>query len=200
MHPRFHNQNDLTKRLQSLLEKISDKPIPQFHLYSKTVFAGKPNKAQRISASAIHIECESNNLFELCELFHKLYSSTKNVLPRKFIPMNIPHLQNQSTYSNIIHQQHLYLENHQNITISKISSEDLQIKINQHDNKSIYSVLESSPNISWISLNSSDQDKMKWNLSTTSTNFIPACKLIKQLVLHNLPSSKANIPELSDTI
>ena len=111
MHPRFHNRDDLSKRFQSLLEKISDKPIPQFHLYSKTVFAGKPNKAQRISASAIHIECESNNLFELCELFHKLYSSTKNVLPRKFIPMNIPHLQNQSTYSNIIHQQHHDLRN-----------------------------------------------------------------------------------------
>ena len=201
LHPRFHNRVDLTKRLQSLLTKVHDKPVPQFQLYSKTVFTGKPTDSKRISALAIHIECESTNLFELREILHKLYSNKNNTkIPGKFIPINFPHLQNISAYTSIIQQQQNYLENHRNIQISGISNDDLNIIIN-HNNAtlSIRTLLESSPLILWLSPTSITNEQHKWNISTTSTKYIETCQLIRKHVLHTIPSSTATIPNVSDT-
>ena len=201
LHPRFHNRIDLTNRLQSLLKEVSEKPVPQFQLYSKTVLSGKPTNPNRISTHAIYIECESTHLFELRERLHKLYSTTNNKnIPGKFVPINFPHLQNLSAYTTIIEQQKNYLDNHRNIQLSGITTDDFHLETKDKDqNIPIREFLENSPLITWISPLSFDNNQLKWNISTTSSKYIEACQMIRNHVLNIIPSSTATIPNVMDS-
>jgi len=94
-HYYFHNRD----HIQDILEKAirNHLPVttfPDFRLYVKTVADGKPNSNTRISTKAIHIECETQHLTRLRDIFQSLYKKLKG-LPGTFVPSNLSHISDQ---------------------------------------------------------------------------------------------------------
>ena len=193
MNPRTHNRDNIVLRLRQAIQQISNKVIPEFHLYVKTISDSKPSDNNRISIPVIVIECESASLVTLRELLHSMYSSNKVDLPGKFIPMNFPHIQSASVYTQLIQQQKSYLETHRNITVTNITSDDLKRIVN-HDNAkmSILSAISQFNAITWISPDNSSSDTPKLNISTTETSYFDTCAFIKNTILSNVPKSTTN--------
>ena len=128
-HPRFHNRKDIHTKLSKTLTKINtDKQIPEFRLYVKTIVDNKQDN-QRVSAQVITIECESCNVHRLRELLHTAYSSISQSLPGKFIPTNYQHIESKEKYSSLIRLQSQYLQDHRNISISGVTLDDLDTKL-----------------------------------------------------------------------
>ena len=194
MNPRTHNRNNIAQRLRQAIQQISTKPLPKFHLYTKTISNSKPSDINRISVSVIVIECESSSLIALRELLHTVYASNNSDLPGKFIPMNFPHIQSAHEYTRIIKNQQEYLENHRNITVTNVTFDDLKKTINHNnDNITILSALKQSNTITWISPNQSSSDTHKLNISTTAASYLATFNTIKSIILSNIPKSSTNI-------
>ena len=192
MHPRFHNRDNITSLLRQELVALNDNNlVPNFRVYSKTLTNNKPSDKQRLVMQALHIECESSNLHALRELLHRLYSSSNPRIPGKFVPVNFQHIQSKNAFLALVLQQKQYLENHRNITIYGTSCTDLATEV-QYDNKnkSIKTILQESPAISWISPSPSSPDQ--WNISTTNVHYLNACQIVKTTILNNITNSSSN--------
>ena len=202
LHPRFHNRDNIKQQLQKLLiKKNSPTTVPSFRLYSKGLTNNKPLDPNRIVTQAIHLECESQHLHERREMIHSLYSTNNASLPGKFIPMNFPHIQSKNEYSSLIRQQHSYMENHRNITLFEITPIELEKQIlHIKTPTTINAAIQQCKAITWLSPNRSSDTHNQWNLSTTKNDYYSACQAIQNIIIFNLPNSRANIPtQLSPT-
>ena len=195
-HPRFHNRKDIHTKLSKTLTKINtDKQIPEFRLYVKTIVDNKQDN-QRVSAQVITIECESCNVHRLRELLHTAYSSISQSLPGKFIPTNYQHIESKEKYSSLICLQSQYLQDHRNISISGVTLDDLDTKIAYNNTtNTIHHHIHSFKQITWISpIASTTSTPRTWNISTTSTEYLPTCQFLRSTILENITDSTSSIP------
>ena len=193
-HPRFHNRDNIHKIISTSLNKVSqNKPVPKFRLYVKSITHGNPNEKSRIATQAIHIECESSKLHELRELLHQLYHSTDKSIPGKFIPMNFPHIQSAHDYMQLLRSQSMYMDNHRNISVTGLTSEELDKHITTNNtSSSIRSILQQSKHIMWIS-ETNTSEPQQWNFSTTSEPYHLASSLIHTNILDKISTTKSNM-------
>ena len=194
MHPRTHNRDNIALRLRQATQQISNKQLPEFRLYVKTISDKKPSDDNRISVPVIVIECESSSLTTLREHLHTVYSSNKVDLPGKFIPMNFPHIQSVQEYTQLIHQHKSYLDNHRNITVSNVTYDDLNQLVTHNNTKmSILSAIDQFDAITWISPDTSSSDSHKINISTMTTSYVDTCTFVKNIILSNVPKSTTSV-------
>lgn len=182
VHPTFHNRDSLTKTIRKELEN-KEENVPQFRLYAKLVISG--TSSTRITSRAVFVECESKHLPKVRHLFSKLYKS--NLIPGKFIPLNIQHTKSVSVYKKWITKQSEYLENHRNITIRNVSKEDFNksIKYNNSDNN-MRTILHSSHLIDAISPTNESSSEGKWHISTSVDRYKDALSLIHEILANHL--------------
>lgn len=200
IHPYFHQRDYLVDYLKSAITsfaKTSD--IPEFKLYVKSVVDGKPNSDNRSSARAVHVECKSEHVSTLRDLFQKTYSNGKG-LPGHFVPNNLQHLDNKQLHKMYIAQQNKYIDDHRNITVSDVTLEELQQTIVYNKKKlSIQSVLNHSSSISWMSPSPKHPNENKWNFSTTSHHYPIAVNTIQNVILNHIKGSSSNMVKQDDT-
>lgn len=200
IHPYFHQRDHLFDFLTSAIKtftKSSD--IPEFKLYVKSVVDGKPNSDTRTSARAVHVECRSDQVGVLRDLFQQTYSKGKG-LPGHFVPNNLQHLDNKQLHKTYIQQQNKYIDEHRNITVSDVTLEDLQMLILYNKKKiSIQSALNYSSSISWMSPSPKFPNENKWNLSTTAHHYPIAVKTIQAVIIENIKGSSSNMTKQNDT-
>lgn len=200
VHTYFHQRDHLWEMIQQSIQTLSNtSDVPDFKLYVRSVVDGKPSQDNRVSTTAVHIECKSKDVTSLRELFQTIYSKDKS-LPGIFVPNNLQHIDNKSLHRKYILQQNKFSDDHCNISVFGVTHDDLQQSILHNKKKSsLLSILRNSSSIHWISPTPQTVSQGKWHISTTVHHYPIAVKTIQNIILNNIKEASSNMIHSTDT-